>query len=67
MKKNYCFSFNGNLDEFNTTVKRYIENKDDDFLWEKMLEMYAKDNDGKSIDRDHPGLIIFDGLLFLFF
>ena len=22
----------------------------------KMLEMYAKDNDGKSIDRDHPGL-----------
>ncbi|MBQ7464529.1 MAG: hypothetical protein IJS86_06680, partial [Lachnospiraceae bacterium] len=22
----------------------------------KMLEMYAKDNDAKSIDRDHPGL-----------
>ena len=41
MKKNYCFSFNGNLDEFNTTVKRYIENKDDDFLFSQEGGKYS--------------------------
>ena len=39
--KKYCFSFDGNLDEFNTTVKGYIENQDDDFLFSEEGGKYS--------------------------